>query len=172
MSRGSLPLYVEPFRLCDANGRVTGRLAAEQLERIREFSVGTTDGVDVDLKFRRDEEGRNRISGTVDTVLHMQCERCLEPLDLPVHGDVDLLVIAAGTPVPESAGELNVVEIVDERLTLADLVEEEVLLAVPQFPVHESCDMVAYDREAGSSQEKPAPKANPFDVLAKLKQKD
>ncbi|MFZ5722782.1 MAG: YceD family protein [Pseudomonadota bacterium] len=124
------------------------------------------------LEFWRDEEGRNRISGTVDTVLHMQCERCLEPLALPVHGDVDLLVIAAGAPVPESAGELNVVEVADERLTLAVLVEEEVLLAVPQFPAHEACDMVAYDRAAGSSQEKPAPKANPFDVLAKLKQKD
>lgn len=172
MSSGLLPIYVEPFRLCDANGSVAGRLVPARLERIREFSVGTTDAVDVTLNFRRDEEGRNRIGGTVDTVLHMRCERCLEPLTLPVHAEVDLLVIAAGAPVPESAGELNIVEVVDERLELAGLVEEEVLLAVPQFPVHESCDMVAYDREAGSSQAKPAPKANPFDVLAKLKQKD
>ncbi|MFZ5755517.1 MAG: YceD family protein [Pseudomonadota bacterium] len=151
---------------------MSGRLAAEQLERIREFSVGTTDGIDVSLSFRRDEEGRNRISGTVDTILHTRCERCLEPLVLPVHGDVDLLVIAAGADVPESAGDLNIVEIEDERLTLAGLVEEEVLLAVPQFPVHEACDMVAYDREAGSSTAQPAAKANPFDVLAALKRKD
>lgn len=172
MSRGSLPIYVEPFRLCDAGASVSGRLAEKQLERIREFSVGTTDGIDVTLKFWRDEEGRNRIGGTIDTVLHTKCERCLGPLDLKVHADVALLAISAGAPLPETDDELNIVEVEEERLLLAPLVEEEVLLAIPRFPAHDSCDMVAYDREAGSSQAKPEAKGNPFDVLAALKRKD
>lgn len=172
MSRGSLPIYVEPFRLCDANASVSGSVAEKQLERIREFSVGTTDRIDVHLEFWRDEEGRNRIGGTIDTVMHTRCERCLGPLDLKVHVDVALLAIAAGASLPTTADELNIVEVEDERLSLVPLVEEEVLLAIPQFPAHDSCDMVAYDREAGSSQAEPEAKANPFDVLAALKRKD
>lgn len=184
--RGSLPIYVEPFRLCDGNARVQGHLPATRLQRISECAdttgAGTTSGAEVDLLFRRDDEGRNRIAGTVDMVVGRTCSRCLEPLDVPVHVQVDLLVLAAGTPVPESAEDLDIVEVVDGRLALVDLVEEEVLLALPQFPAHESCDMVAYAREAGdrhagapdpeSVAARQAEQINPFDVLAALKQKD
>ena len=172
MSRGSLPLYVEPFRLCDANARVSGGLVAEQLERISEFAVGTTDGAQAELFFSRDAEGRNRITGTVATVVHTTCERCLGPLDIVVNADVDLLVIAAGAKVPETAEDVNIVEVEEERLALPALVEEEVLLALPQFPVHESCEMIAYDKGAEKKVVVPEQKANPFDVLAHLKRKD
>lgn len=174
MSRGSLPIYVEPFRLCDGNSTVTGRLEDSQLERIREFSVGTTDGIDVTLAFHRDEEGRNRIGGAIDTVLHTTCERCLGALDLPVHIDVSLLLLAAGASPPATDDDVNIVEVEDGQLLLLPLVEDEVLLALPQFPAHESCDMVAYDRSAGAAQAKPEAKTkpNPFDVLAALKRKE
>lgn len=172
MSRGSLPLFVEPFRLCDANALLAGKLAATRLERISEFAVGTADDVDVELVFSRDAEGRNRINGTVHTVVHTTCERCLEPLDIVVDADVALMCVAVGGKLPETVEDVNIVEVEDERLSLVPLVEEEVLLALPQFPVHESCDMVAYDRGAAGKTEAKPQKANPFDVLAKLKQKD
>jgi len=172
MSRGSLPLYVEPFRLCDANGRVSGGLVAAQLERISEFGVGTADDVHVELLFSRDAEGRNRITGHVNTVVHTTCERCLEPLDVVVNARVSLMVVARGGKVPETIEDVNVIEVEDERLSLVTLAEEEVLLAIPDFPVHESCDMVAYDRGVEEETVQPEQKVNPFDVLAKLKQKD
>lgn len=172
MSHGSLPLYVDPFRLCDANGRVSGKLAATRLERISEFSVGTTDDVEVVLEFHRDADGCNRITGTIDTVMHTTCERCLGPLAIDVHADVDVVAVSAGASKPETVGDVDIIEIEDERLVLAPLVEEEMLLVLPHFPVHASCDMIAYDRAAGGSTAAAEQKANPFDVLAKLKQKD
>lgn len=172
MSRGSLPLYVEPFRLCDADARLSGGLAAARLERISEFAVGTTDDAVADLHFSRDAEGRNRINGTVHTVVHTTCERCLEPLDVVVDAEVALMVVAVGGKVPKTVEDVNIIEVEDERLSLVSLVEEEVLLALPQFPVHASCDMVTYDRGAPEPVVEKQQKANPFDVLAKLKQKD
>lgn len=172
MSSGPLPLYVEPFRLCDANARLAGKLPGQRLERIREFSVGQIADVDVDLQFRRDEEGRNRIDGTLDTVIVTRCERCLGELTLPLHAEVALLVVAAGASAPEVSGDLNLVEAEDERLQLATLVEEEVLLAVPDYPVHEHCEMSGYERGAASAPAQPENSANPFDVLAALKKKD
>lgn len=172
MSRGPLPLYVEPFRLCDANGRLSGGLPAKRLERISEFAVGTADDVNVDLEFSRDAEGRNRINGHINTVVHTTCERCLEPLDIVVSADVALMVVAVGGKVPETVEDVNIIEVEDERLALVALVEEEVLLALPQFPVHESCDMVAYKRGDEGKVVVQQQKANPFDVLATLKQKD
>lgn len=173
MSRGSLPQYVEPFRLCDANASVAGRLAAARLERISEFSLGQIEDLNVALSFWRDEDRRCRISGTVDTVLHTRCERCLDALALPLHAEVSLLAIRAGSDAPETRDDVDIVEVDDERLLLVPLVEEEVLLALPEYPVHEHCDMVGYDRDAGAGKGEPAAsegKANAFAALAALKQ--
>lgn len=173
MSAGPLPHYIDPFRLCDARTRLSGIIPADRLERIREFSLGQiVADVAVDLTFRRDAEGRNRIDGIVDTVLETRCERCLERLSLPVHAEFSLLAVSAGATAPETTEDVDIVEVEDEQLLLAPLVEEEVMLVVPDYPVHEQCEMVAYDREAGASTVKAPEKANPFDALAALKKKD
>lgn len=172
MSGGPLPQYVEPFRLCDANAHLAGTVPAQRLQRIREFSVGQTADLSVDLRFRRDAEGRNRLDGSFDTVISTRCERCLEELSLPLHGEFALLLVSAGSDVPETSEDVDILEIEDERLVLATLLEEEVMLAVPDYPVHGHCEMVRYDRDAGASTVQPAEKANPFDALAALKKKD
>lgn len=172
MSAGYLPPFLEPFRLCDAHARITGRVEGARLGRLREFSVGESSDIDVDLQFSRDAEKRARVTGTVDGSVRLTCERCLGLLDFPVHAEVSLLAIPAGTEVPELADDPDILEVEDERASLATLVEEEILLALPQYPVHDDCDMVPYDRgaeaDAGRQDEKP----NPFAALAKLKQKD
>lgn len=172
MSRGSLPQYVEPFRLCDADARLAGRLAASKLERISEFSLGQIEDVNVELRFWRDDDRRCRISGTVDTVLQTHCERCLEPLSLPLHAEVALLAVRAGSDAPETSEDVEIVEVEDERLLLAPLVEEEVLLALPQYPVHAQCEMISYDRRVGAPEGEAAhqKKESAFAALASLKQ--
>lgn len=148
-------------------------MPAERLERIREFSLGQISHVVADLHFRRDEEGRNRIDGTVDALLQTRCARCLEPLDLPLHANVALLLVSAGAVSPEAGDAVDVVEVEDERLTLAPLVEEEVLLVTPEYPVHGHCEMVWYQQGATGDETRPAEKKeNPFGVLSALKKNE
>jgi len=172
MSSGTLPLFVDPFRLADAQGRLTGALPAGRCERIREFSLGSIRDVDVDLAFARDRDKLARITGHVSTVITVKCERCLEPLELSLAADVDLVAIAPGQAVPASAGEVDTVEADESRLMLAPMVEEELLLSMPPFPAHADCGMVEYDRDAGSTEEPAEKKANPFAALAGLKRED
>lgn len=148
-------------------------MPAERLERIREFSLGQISQVEADLHFCRDEEGRNRIEGTVDAVLRTRCTRCLEVLDLPLHADVALLLVSAGSAAPGTGDDVDVVEVEDERLLLAPLVEEEVLLVTPEHPVHGHCEMAWYERGANGDQPMPAEKKeNPFGVLSALKKNE
>lgn len=171
MSSGTLPQFVDPFRLADAQGRVTGVLPAGRCERIREFSLGSIRDVDVDLSFSRDRDKLARIEGHVATTITVACERCLKPLELALAADVDLVAIAPGQTVPESAGEVDTVDVEESRLLLAPMVEDELLLALPPFPTHENCDMVDYDR-GPAAQEPAEKKASPFAALAGLKRKD
>lgn len=148
-------------------------MPAERLERIREFSLGQISQVEADLHFRRDEEGRNRVDGTLDALLQTRCARCLEPLDLPLHADFALLLVSAGSAAPGTGDEVDVVEVEDERLLLAPLVEEEVLLVTPEYPVHGHCEMAWYERGASGVESRPAEKKeNPFGVLSALKKNE
>lgn len=171
-TRGSLPLYVEPFRLCDGSARLQGQLVAAQLPRLSELAAEPLAGADVSLHFSRDDQGRNRISGVVDMIVRATCARCLEWVEVEVHAPIDLLVVAAGTPLPESTEDLDVVEVVEERLALAGMIEDEVLLVFPQFPAHVSCKVITYASAEEQVTIQPKEKVNPFDVLAKLKNKD
>lgn len=172
MSAGYLPAYIEPFRLCDAGARLVGRVDAARLQRIRELSRDESSDFDVELEFGRDVEKRARISGTIDGTVRLTCERCLELLEFRVHCDVSLLAITAGSDIPELADDPDILEVADERTTLATLAEDEILLALPQYPVHDNCGMVDYDPGAEVVIERQDEKPNPFAALAKLKQKD
>ncbi len=78
----------------------------------------------------------------ISAVLPLICCRCLESLDLPVQS---ARRFAVGEAVPgESIGE----EIVrDSAMSVEDLIEDELIMAVPIAPMHErnNCPAAQFD---------------------------
>jgi len=78
-----------------------------------------------------------RVAGKLSTGLEILCARCLDPVQVPVNRDFDLLYRPAGSDI----GEDKEVELQDrdaaisyyegEGLELAEIVREQLLLAVP-----------------------------------------
>jgi uncharacterized protein len=78
-----------------------------------------------------------RVAGKLSTELEILCARCLEPVQVPVKREFDLLYRPAGSDI----GEEKEVELQDrdaaisyyegEGLELAEVVREQLLLAVP-----------------------------------------
>lgn len=99
---------------------------------------------------------------TIDAVLPVTCQRCLESMQLALSLNFDY-VLSASEP-DEFAGDENIDWLeASQDMNLNDLIEDELLMAVPLAPVHEhACESIKY--EAGE-------KHNPFDVLQKLKKK-
>ena len=84
--------------------------------------------------FRFDRQGLVTIDLAVKATLQLVCQLSLEPYAEEVERRSKLVVIedvAAQEGLPE---EYEPVLVEDRRLALADLVEEELLLAVPQVP--------------------------------------
>lgn len=106
------------------------RVSLSQLPRLVEalHEEADRDGtVHVELALRLDESRRVCIDGRLRGDLIIRCQRCLGPLDLPV--DVTLALRSGALP----DGDF---ELADEPARLLDLVEDELLLALPDVPTH------------------------------------
>lgn len=102
--------------------------------------------------------------------LPLTCQRCLLPVDVPVEVDRLFRFVAdeATAAAEDDEAEEDLLAL-SRSFDLVELVEDELLMALPVAPMHEACPeavpMSAADPdfEAGSGRE------NPFAQLAKLK---
>lgn len=158
-----LPDFIDPLSLVKKQADLRGRIPLAAMPRVRE-SVSALDGeAEVELHFRR--EGRvPTVSGRVAATLTLQCQSCMEPLLLPVESEVHLGVVATleqADALPETLEPLLMGEA--SSIPLLDIVEDELLLALPIIPRHEQCSAKAQPEPQGDG------KKNPFGVLAVLK---
>ena len=101
------------------------------------------------------------------TALAVQCQRCLAPMDVDVGVSRRFRFVAG-----EAAAAHLDAESEDDVLALArdvdlqELVEDELLLALPIVPMHAECPEPLTRSEAD---DEPAPAPSPFAVLASLR---
>jgi uncharacterized protein len=86
-----------------------------------------------------------RLVGTVQTVLELDCSRCLEGFAVPVDAAFDLLYVpASGAPQVEEReveeDDLDTAYYREGAIDLSDLVREQLYLALPMKPLcQEGC---------------------------------
>ncbi len=174
MSTGPLPRFLDPRKLADQGGTIRGDISVGELPRLREFRESQQENVAVDLAFCRDEEGHHCVHGSVATRLVVQCQRCLEPLTLDLDARVTLALAWGDDQMKALPSEYDPWLINADQMPLADLLEEEILLALPAVAVHEHCPhgLMEENAEDPSEDETETEKENPFAVLAQLKKGD
>jgi uncharacterized protein len=167
-----LPDHVDPFRLCDQARLFEGRLELANLPRLAEVLVSTEGQASYRIACDRDEQRRARLHGSVDAVLTVVCQRCMGPMRLPVHADFQLAIVRGEAEAEQLPGDYDPLLLEGETLRLADVIEDELLLAVPVAPVHpvEECSNNPADWLPPESEpETDSQRKNPFAVLAGLK---
>ena len=108
-------------------------------------------------------------AGRLQTSLELQCQRCLQALDMPLELDFRLMIDASDELVRDSS--LDTLYSDDGFIDLYEVVEDELILAIPLVPLHEDVSCNEYWLAADSEAE-PAEKENPFAVLRQLKTTD
>lgn len=115
---------------------------------------------------RRSDGGEDfRLSLSVTGRLTVQCVRCLQPVDADVSVDQQYLVVVDEKQAEQLDFASSDVDVIagSETFALRDLIEDEILLAIPTEASHTDCSVVASPAQA------PLEKPNPFAVLVKLK---
>jgi uncharacterized protein len=153
----------EVTALAAINAVIETEVALSELERIRPLLRRDAGMAQGQFRFHR-ENAFVAADGHVSAKLTLTCQRCLEEMTFPVQVDSRLVFIAsaeAGTEVPASREPFVAV---DGHVSLAMLIEEELLLALPLAPMHRELEGCA-----GRSESKAAePGQRPFAGLREL----
>lgn len=164
---GRLPVLIDPLRLADEGIRLQGELAGSDMTRLRAMALpgSRAEAVAVDLQFERSAPGVRRMQGRIYTAVEVVCQRCLQPL----------LVQIEAKPVVRLLQPGEVVQADDEDalplaapVALSEMVEDELLLAMPMVPVHAETNC---ESKAKADAQPVNRKEHPFAVLQKLKDK-
>lgn len=119
-----------------------------------------------------DEAGAGQIwlHLAAEVSLPLVCQRCLGPVDMPVSIERAFRFVEteAQAEVEDEASEEDVLAL-SADFSLADLLEDEVLMALPAVPRHDECPVaVTLEVMDPGFEVASAEKANPFAVLAKM----
>lgn len=166
-----LPVFIEPKRLALRNTRLKGYIALGQMLRLQDSLYEPQGDTYIDWLFTTDEQQRLLIEGVIQTQLPLQCQRCLQRLLWSINTKVALIVLPAGQTEEDITSAHEVLTLTATPVSLATLVEDELLLALPIVPKHAVCPSNDYQLSE-SFEEDSAEHYNPFQVLSKLKKPD
>ncbi|WP_297390397.1 YceD family protein [Acidiferrobacter sp.] len=163
MESGFLPRSVDPERAADQRLVFTGPLDAAALERLKELAAGDSSRVSGRLAFVRDEQGRAVMEGHAEASLPLLCQRCAAVFQLEFHTDWRRIFARSEADERDLAEKGADVCYHVGLLDVADVVEEELMLALPMAPRHpEGCEPIL----------RPATGTHPFAGLAGLLKRD
>ncbi|KAA0011408.1 hypothetical protein F0A17_15045 [Billgrantia pellis] len=174
MLTSRLPHRVEPYRLAARSESLAGLMALEDFERLAE-QVGRQAGdCRVWLGFGVDAQGRREIRGRLEAELQLPCRRCLEPLAQHVESEFLLGMVTSDALAAELPSTHEPVLVENEQLNLLAVVEDELILSLPQVVYHDEaqCGVSRDQLSSGEEAESTEPtRVSPFEVLRRLKGK-
>jgi uncharacterized protein len=142
-----------------------GTLPVASLERLQDLLAEVSGELAFRLEGYKGNRGEAMLALKVTGTLPLACQRCLEAIPFKVDIDSRLELVPAGAEMSQDELEDDTRDFlpVAGELLVAELVEDEVLLALPVAPRHERCGLPG----AAESGER----ITPFAALAGLKGK-
>ena len=131
-----LPQLIDPVECLSQEKTYHGSLTSHQLPRLAEFLMEPAEAIEFSLRFDRDEQGRCVVKCHVKAGLPMQCQRCGQPMILPVDSTTALCAVANDALAKALPAQYEPLVTENAPVALLDIVEEELLLAVPMIPRH------------------------------------
>jgi uncharacterized protein len=164
------PRRLDVARFAVEGGQLAGTWPGGELARLADSQALPQDQTAADVAWRCDGERRPVAGGEPEIWLHLvahtevwlTCQRCLQPLRDALTVDRWLRFVPgeAEAEALDAESEHDVLAL-SRSLDLRELVEDELLLALPLVPRHASCSPL----HAAAA----APARRPFEVLQPLK---
>ncbi len=166
MSSG-LPLQIQVQKAVAKAMCLEGTLNLTRLKRLQRSLMGSQGDVKIKLSFERGQDKHAYVHGNLESDLVMQCQRCMGEMIYHLDTELSLQLVKADA---ESESEADSVEVIDGQLLLHEFIEDEMILALPVVPMHES----VLDCEEGQTLQKylkqeAEGERNPFAILQQLK---
>ncbi len=179
------PARLDVAAFARARAQLEGVLPLAGLARLADAVVQPADGAGANVRWAAQGLWREAGSGAPEMRLHLRaqatvwltCQRCLQPAALPIEVDTTLRFVANEALAERLDEEQDAEDVLalPRSLKLAEMIEDELILALPIVPRHETCPQpLAYAGEADADFEADAAAddeglPHPFAALAALK---
>jgi uncharacterized protein len=184
LAHWGMPKTVDLRRFARESQRVDGAFAIRRLVRlleglpeqplVREVSVAAEQDIGVvwySLTGQMQLGRKPQVVLKVQAQILLTCQRCMQPLTFTVNESVLFDVVRQESAIndtndaepfdPDTPEEL----VAEPRFDIEQLIEDQLILAVPYVPKHESCGAASSPVE----EEPETPRVSPFGLLAALK---
>jgi uncharacterized protein len=152
--------------LADEQRQVELEIPVERLTRVAELLAERDGRVQGNVALGR-QQGRIVADVALNAQLTLRCQRCLGPMQVAVESSSRVALVESEADSATVPPELETALAPEGRLRLADLVEEELLLALPAAPRHAEGQCPAVDgAEEDAEQTVQRPFANLGELLA------
>lgn len=183
MTVSFLPERLDVAAFARAQAKLHGEIPPSRLPRLlQECAPGVP--AEAPVQWTAMGEQRTATGGPSQAWMHLEvsarvpltCQRCLQPVVLPLSVDRWFrFVVDEKTAMAEDDAADEDLLVISRRFDLPELIEDELLMAVPLVPLHEACPTALPVPEADEPAQAArghaeAPeKPHPFAVLAQLK---
>ena len=133
---------IDGFEFASAGAMQRGRMPLSGFPRLQDQLASDAGEVEYAVEGVLDERGRPSLRLRVRGALQLRCQRCLEPMPHQVE-ETQLLVLAAtqeeidADPAEASAPDRLLAA---KQMSLRDIVEDQLILALPFAPRHARCE--------------------------------
>ena len=137
-----IPQRIDHYRYTDKGVIIEGELSQNELARLAGVVTDNSGNIRYLLEFGIDVLQNRYMRGQIKTQVVLQCQRCLDDYRLDIDTNVALAFVHTdfeAQKAEENALEAFFVdkkELIDPRV----LIEDELLLSLPQIPVHPDGD--------------------------------
>ncbi len=133
----SLPKSVDPVSFAKQGREFSGKLAIDELPRLRSVLVDNLGFVNYALEFSVKDNRRFVLSGHLDAEVTLICQRCLQAMAAPLSVDFNLAVVLNDEQAKALPGDYEPLLVETGEISLLCVIEDELLLALPLVPKHE-----------------------------------
>lgn len=166
MSTG-LPHQIQVKKAVANAMRLEGSLKIASLTRLSASLLKDEGEVSARLDFDRGADRRANVHGSLDADLVMLCQRCMSEMIHHAHVELALQLVPAEYAADS---EEEAVEYSDDQLQVHELIEDEMILALPLVPMHENAqDCEQSEVPQSYLRHDEVSERNPFAALKQLK---
>ena len=168
---GHLPLRIRPYVLALKQTELSGTVSVTRLPRFaKEFNL-VGQGIQVTAGFDSSLNGGLLSMGlALNATISLRCERCLTDFNWQLNHRQRLFLVRKEEDIRGVSDSADFIVCENEEVEIAELIEDELLLALPQIPMHESveeCDSSTKQYLLNNKVES-VHSENPFSILKKI----
>jgi len=137
-----IPLRVKASQAASRHEAFAGSVPLAKLPRLAASLVEDSGTLQVELQATRDGEGQDWLHGEIRGRLPLTCQRGLHAFEWDCDVALSLALVESEAEEEKLLKDTESYRVEDDELPLRDLVEDEVLLALPMTPRCEDPDCV------------------------------